>query len=491
MATRALTRDQLEQLDSMWKSPGFIATLVAVASAFGSWSMLLPVVPLHVLGQGGSDALAGATTGIFMLCTVLTQIATPQLLRRFGYVPVMVISALLLGVPSALYAFSIAPVPVLLISGIRGVGFGALTVAESALIAELVPMRFLGKASGMLGLTIGLVEMAFMPLGIYLANTFSFSVVYVTGSLIGLVAGVMCAFLPRIKAAETAPEESASAVPAAATWKLVTVPAVAMCTAAMGFGAISSFLAAAVKEQDPATGAVVGGLVLSVVGGAQMLSRYTAGVIADRRAEAGTMLIGSQVLIAAGLGMIAIVLALGLSPWLMLVAALLFGIGFGAGQNEVLLLMFARLPRSRVSDASALWNISFDSGTGLGSAVLGVVAGHLAYTGAYTTATLLVVFALLLAIADKVVGRHRIAEHNNTRAQLRRVPAARAAVRGTRSAARRAKAMGKAGLFASQSAAKAVSKAGKRAPKIGVDVARTATPGRRTARRATEPGAQD
>lgn len=61
----------------MWKSPGFVAVLVAVAAAFGSWSLLLPVVPLAVLNNGGSSAVAGATTGIFMAATVITRFSLP------------------------------------------------------------------------------------------------------------------------------------------------------------------------------------------------------------------------------------------------------------------------------------------------------------------------------------------------------------------------------------------------------------------------------
>ena len=60
METRALTRAEIEQLPSMWKSPGFLAVLVAVAAAFGSFSLLLPVVPLAVIKDGGSSALAGS-----------------------------------------------------------------------------------------------------------------------------------------------------------------------------------------------------------------------------------------------------------------------------------------------------------------------------------------------------------------------------------------------------------------------------------------------
>ena len=178
MAHEALSRDQLEQIDNMWKSPGLIGTLIAVATAFGSWTMLLPTLPLAVIESGGSKTLAGATTGIFMLFTVITQMFTPRALRTIGYTPVMVFSAAILGVPALAYMVSIAPVPVLAVSAIRGIGFGALTVAQAALIAELVPLKFLGKASGALGLVIGLVEMLVLPLGLNLAKHFGFNLVY-------------------------------------------------------------------------------------------------------------------------------------------------------------------------------------------------------------------------------------------------------------------------------------------------------------------------
>ncbi|HJE10084.1 MAG TPA: MFS transporter, partial [Corynebacterium glutamicum] len=176
----------------MWKSPGFVAVLVAVAAAFGSWSLLLPVVPLAVLNNGGSSAVAGATTGIFMAATVITQIFTPAALRKIGYTPVMAFAAFMLGVPAIGYVFSVEPIPVLLVSALRGIGFGALTVAESALVAELVPVRFLGKASGMLGVFIGLSQMLFLPAGLAFGDRFGFSIVYIMGAVIALIAAVMC-----------------------------------------------------------------------------------------------------------------------------------------------------------------------------------------------------------------------------------------------------------------------------------------------------------
>src|SRR5699024_11318254 len=77
------------------------------------------------------------STGIFMAATVLTQIFTPWMLRKFGYRRLMAVSAFMLGVPALGHIFGTEAWAVLLFSALRGTGFGALTVAESALMAEL------------------------------------------------------------------------------------------------------------------------------------------------------------------------------------------------------------------------------------------------------------------------------------------------------------------------------------------------------------------
>lgn len=422
----------------MWKSPGFVAVLVAVAAAFGSWSLLLPVVPLAVLESGGSSTLAGATTGIFMAATVLTQIFTPAALRKIGYNPVMVFSAFMLGVPAIGYMIGVEPLPVLLVSALRGIGFGALTVAESALVAELVPVRFLGKASGMLGVFLGLSQMLFLPIGLAIGNRWNYDIVYVLGAVIALIAAVMCLRIPNLKAAPKQepgrydyPEEQKA--PRVAAWKLVLIPALAVTSLSMTFGAVSSFLPAAVIQLDPVLGAVIGGLILSVTGGSAMVFRYLAGAIADRRGMPGATMIPAQVFAFAGVVLIAVTIYQSWSVWLLMIGAVMFGGGFGMVQNEALLSMFFRLPRSRVSEASAVWNISYDAGTGLGSFVLGIVAASLAYNGAFAAGAGVILVGILLTVTDRVVGRHRLTEYDNTRARLRQIPVARRAVRTVRS----------------------------------------------------------
>ena len=93
MSTRLLSRRELDQLDSMWKSPALIPTLVTVVAAFGGWALLLPVIPQAILDSGGSAGLAGAYTGVFMAATVLTQTQTPRLVRSWGYSTTMLVAA--------------------------------------------------------------------------------------------------------------------------------------------------------------------------------------------------------------------------------------------------------------------------------------------------------------------------------------------------------------------------------------------------------------
>lgn len=416
----------------MWKSPGFVAVLVAVAAAFGSWSLLLPVVPLAVINNGGSSAVAGATTGIFMAATVITQIFTPAALRKIGYTPVMAFAAFMLGVPAIGYVFSVEPIPVLLVSALRGIGFGALTVAESALVAELVPVRFLGKASGMLGVFIGLSQMLFLPAGLALGDQFGYNVVYVLGAVIALVAAVMCLRIPQVKAAAKQQPQVSEQERSVSTWKLVLVPSLAVTSLSMTFGAVSSFLPAAVIELDPGLGAALAGIILSITGGSSMVFRYLSGVIADRRGVPGTTMIPAQIIGFLGVVLITVTIFQGWSVWLLIIGAVMFGGAFGMVQNEALLSMFFRLPRTRVSEASAIWNIAFDSGTGIGSFLLGIVAASLAYSGAFGSGAVVILFGIVLTTADRIIGRHRITEYNNTRARLRQVPVARRAVQGLR-----------------------------------------------------------
>jgi len=156
-----------------------------------------------------------------------------------------------------------------------------------------------------------------------------------------------------------------------------------------------------------------------------MALRYFSGIVADRAGRAGVTMIPGQLMGFGGGALMALVIANGWSVWWLVLAGVLFGGGFGMVQNEALLEMFQRLPRTKVSEASSVWNMAYDAGTGIGSFVLGFVAARAAYSGAYTVAAAIVAVGILVTVLDRVLGAHRVTERDNIRTRLRQIPVPR------------------------------------------------------------------
>lgn len=368
-STAGSTGDTAEP--SLIRTPGMIPAFLLVLLAFGGWSLLLPVIPLHVVRSGGGDVLAGAATGVFMAVTVANQLATPALMRRVGYRPVLLAGAALLSGPAVLYLLGTNAPVILGVSAIRGAGFGLLTVAGSALVAELAPPARLGLATSLIGLGVGIAELVFLPTGLTVFEHLGFTWPAITASCLAVVGVIAALSLPSVRPAPPSDDGPTITGPRVV---VLLLPAMALMTAvAMSFGAISTFLPPAMDLAPGGGGATISGVALAVVGGMVIIGRFLAGARADRNGPGGyiPMGMGSAAL---GIGVMGVLTITGQPTWTFLLPALAFGFGFGAIQNESLMGAFLRLPKSQLGSASAGWNIAFDAGTGLGALVLGMVA---------------------------------------------------------------------------------------------------------------------
>ncbi|MBC2680872.1 MFS transporter [Corynebacterium anserum] len=456
---QALSLQELDEIDSLWEAPGLRATLVSVFCAFGGWSLLLPVIPLAVIQHGGSDSLAGLSTGVFMAATVCTQACTPWAIRTLGFPPIMVFAALMLGLPALVYILDMSPVPLLLVAVLRGIGFGSVTVAEAALIAELVPPRLIGHSSAALGVSVGVSQLVGFPLGLWMYSTCGEGVVFAVAALYAVIGALCGAWIPSRRrggqiglSSSSSPSSSIDATAShshgdsginsrdsvdarsgideqnnavtqgredasaqsytAATWKLAAVPGLAIGGIATGFAAFSTFLAPAAETIDVNVAGLISAAGLSVLGGCQMVGRVLAGRYASTTGEAGNLAVVG--LVSGILGVVIAGAMIVAQPHgamlctLAFLATCVFGFGFGIVQNEALLMLFERLPRSKSTQASALWNMTFDTGTGLGAVLLGLVASALAYQGAFFSAALIIFVACAAVIGDRVVGKRRV-----------------------------------------------------------------------------------
>ncbi len=352
------------------------------AAAFGGFSLLLPVVPRAIADAGGSDTLAGSVTAVFMLTTVLTQLAMPRLMRAYGHRATLVAGCLFLGPPSLLFVLSMAPAAVLGTSAIRGIGFGMITVASAALVGELAPPRLLGRATGVLGMCIAGSQMVGLPAGLAITERFSPTPVFVLGAVVSSAGLLAAARLPRTRARAAGPATRAP-------WSMLALPMVCVGAGAIAYGGLTSLLSIAVPDLPVP-------VALAVLSASTLIGRFGAGALADR--------VGAGRLLPVGLGLA----ALAMVPFALVAdgrfgaavligAAVCFGLGFGIVQNEALLVAFRRAGTEHIGSASAAWNVGFDAGTGAGSFALGALATASGYPVAFTVAAVAVPALPLLA----------------------------------------------------------------------------------------------
>ncbi|SDG13820.1 MFS transporter [Pseudonocardia oroxyli] len=381
------------------RTAAFRLMLAVTVLGFGGHALLLPVLPLWVSRAGSGEFGAGATTGVFMLTTVLTQLAVPWLLRVLGYRAVFASGLVLLAAPTPFVLGTAELGPVLALNAVRGIGFGLITVAGSALVAELVPPAEHGRASSRYGLAIGIPGLALLPLGVATVDALGFTGVFWTATASPLLAALLVPFLratsptPRRHASDPGVEELArseagvdrvSPDPVAGRRAFVLAglgPMAAMLAGSVAQGGLTTFLPLVAPGAGVAVPVALFALALGGV-----LGRGVAGPLVDRRGP-GRLLLPGGVLSALGMGVE--LLAVGLSPWLLVPGALAVGLGFGLVQNDSLVALFAAAGPARYGAASAAWNIGFDAGTGAGASGLGAVAQPFGFRAAFGVAALL------------------------------------------------------------------------------------------------------
>lgn len=370
------------------------ALLGMSALGFSGFSLLLPVGPLWVVQGGSSESGAGMVNAVLMLTTVLTQTTVPNALLRFGWRAVLATGMLLLGLPSVLFILSDNLWWVLALSAIRGGGFAVLTVCGSGAVAALFDAPRHGRAVGVYGLGIAVPQFFFVPSAALLAEQFSFSLVFVLGGLPVLAVPVVLRLGARLDALPGDTEDSVETSPARTKVILALVmPSVILLAVTTPGGALLSF---APQFAPSAFTALVGLLGLTA---AAALSRWLVGSYADKYG-AKVFIPPLLVLCAIGLALCAwAVLDNGPRPVVLVIGMTIVGLTYGSLQNLTLVAAFAAVHKRDHNTASAVWNIGFDAGTGLGSLVVGMIAAGISFSVALLTPGILclVVAAATLA----------------------------------------------------------------------------------------------
>jgi len=365
---------------------------LAEFSALTSFYLLLGGAPRLAVAAGASSAGAGLVNGVLLLGTVAAELAAPLLLRRGGYRVLLVAGSLLFGAPVLVLLPGATLASIVIVSAVRGVGFGLTTVMTGTLTAALLPPQRRGEGLGLFGVVATAPGIIALPAGVWLAAHFGMALVVGLAAVTALAPVAAFPWLrdrpgERTMPAETGHARRAGGLLASLRQDGQLRPFVIFAATTVAAGVVVSFLplATGVAGNVAAAGLLVQALTATI-------SRWLAGRYGDRCGHARLLV---PALAIAAAGMIAMIWLA--SPPAVIAGMFLFGAGFGISQNATLAVMIDRAPSDGLGTASALWNVAYDAGYGAGPAVFGLFAGRTGYPAAFAVTGLLILVALPVA----------------------------------------------------------------------------------------------
>ncbi len=384
---------------SLWRLPAMWLLAAYTLFGFTGFFVTISALPAWLVGQGTDESLAGFVTTALLVATVSTQLMVPRLTHRLGLAITLAAGVIALGAPSLLFLVDGGYVWVLVISAVRGIGFGILTVLGSMLTARIVPPERRGEAIGIYGLAIALPNLFAVAGGVALVTAGHFTIVALLGAapLLGLLA---VRHLARAAGPDEghrfdsppADQEAARADRQAARMASLG-PATVLMVVTLTSGGFITYLP--IARPDGALATI--GLLLWGVTGA--LTRWRAGLLADTSGLERLLPVSSALNII-GIGAVAAGLLWdeGASWALVLLGSTVLGAGYGAIQSLTLVAAFKRARQDQAATVSSVWNIGFDAGLALGSGLVGVLTLVMAIPGALALTGLLILASIPLAV---------------------------------------------------------------------------------------------
>ena len=378
-----------------------LVRFVSIAGTAMSFYLLLSAVPLYARSVGASTGTAGLTTTALALSTVAAYLVTPRLMARYGVRLVLAAGLFALGGPALVLAVRANITLIMIACVIRGVGFAFVCVAGGALTVSLIPPKRRGEGLALVGVVSGIPSVAALPLGVWLAGHVGYRPLFAVGGVAALAGLASVPWLPgsRRPAGGTAvPDAKADGIVATLRNPALAGPAATFSATTMAVGIIVTFLPLALDRTE----ADVAALALFVEPAMAIAGRWLAGRYGDRHGSAA--LLAPGVLIAA-VGMLA--LGLAAIPAAVIAGAAVFGLGFGVTQNATQTMMYDRVAESGYGAVSAVWNLAYDGGIGLGAAGFGVLVVHTGYPAAFALTAALMPVALVARLRAALAAARR------------------------------------------------------------------------------------
>lgn len=343
---------------------------------------LLPVAPKRILALGGTTDVAGLFLGALTLASALSAPWTGALGDALGQGRVLGISATALALLFASFGF-IESWPLLVaLAVLQGVLWSALLTSSGAYAVRLIPESRRAEGFAVHGMATILAITVAPSLGFLLYELGWSRLTAALAATNALIAVLALRFVR----AET---RAVSGVRAALAGEHIAWPvlrfAFGIFLVALGYGGVTSFVALFCE----ARGIAPKWIFFAAFAGTILVLRPFVGRWVDRVGPWGTFA-PSLCVLAVGMAS----LSFAESRFGVVVAALLYGLGFSSVGPAFTSYVISRVPEARRGSAFGANLAAYDSGIGIGSILFGPVVARLGFGAAFGGAAVLAFLSL-------------------------------------------------------------------------------------------------
>lgn len=366
----------------------FVAVCLSSFFLFMTFYILAVTLPIFVTDtlHGGQQQI-GLVMTVFIISTVILRPLTGKWMDEWNRKKIVSFALILFMICTALYPFIHQYEMLLGLRFLHGIGFGMATTAAGAVAVDLVSDKRKGEGIGYFSLFMSLAMVVGPFLGLTIMQAHNNSLLFavcIVFSVLSLVFGLSLRIPQRVTHAAAKPEKGwrkfiePRAIPISLTGSVL----------AFSYGAITTFLSVYAKSNGLESYASYFFMVFALM---IVVSRPFTGKWFDRSGPNGLVYPG-VVLFTAGM----ILLSLISSPVPFLIAGGMLGLGFGAMLPSFQTIAIQAAPAHRRGLATGTYFLLFDTGYGIGSYVLGVVASKSNYHTMYFVAGIVVASSALL-----------------------------------------------------------------------------------------------
>ncbi|KMK76904.1 MFS transporter [Alkalihalobacillus pseudalcaliphilus] len=377
---------QEETKSKLW-TKGFISIAACVFFIFSTFYVLLVSLPVFILDvRQGTAMEAGLTTTIMLISAIVTRPLAGRMIERFGSKIILLVGVIIFAAMAFLYLVPLSIPGLLVLRFLHGIGFGMVTTAGGAIVADVIPQHRRGEGMGyyVLAMNLGMVIGPFLGISI-LQNygevwLFSVASVLATGAFI---CSVMLWFT--FSEERYVNSESISKKEDIIEKSALRISFIA-CFFAIVYAGILSFVSVYAIEIGLGS---VSGLFFIVYAVILIITRPFTGRIFDRYG-ANVIVYPCIVFFAVGL----FILSISETTVVFLLAAAFIGLGWGTLFPSFQTLAINGAPYHRAGAATATFLSVFDIGVGLGSALLGWVIATIGFETLYMTSAIYVLIGI-------------------------------------------------------------------------------------------------